>query len=112
MLLSSGFGGMFFYHALGLWTSLLALRAMEFKLRFGAKQPFAATSLMMGSMLVMFGLVGGLPALGSKVVLGHWWVAPLILFAACGFYLLTLSSGARVFGRRRERMLSMIERGN
>ncbi len=111
MLLSSGFGGMFLFQALGLWTSLLAPQAMEFKVKFGAKQPLATTALMMSGMGVMFGLVAGLPALGSKVVLGHWWVAPLILLAALGFYLLTLRGGARVFGSRRERMLSMIERG-
>jgi hypothetical protein len=111
MLLSTGFGGMFLFQGLGLWTSLLAPQAMEFKVRFGMKQPFASTALMMGVMVVMFGLVAGLPALGPKVVLGHWWVAPLILLAACGFYLLTLRAGAREFGRRRERMLSMIERG-
>jgi hypothetical protein len=111
MLLSSGFGGMFLFQGLGLWTSLLAPRVMEFKVKFCAKQPFASAALMMGAMLVMFGLVAGLPALGSKVVLGHWWVAPLILLATLGFYLLTLRAGARVFGARRERMLSMIERG-
>jgi hypothetical protein len=112
MLLSSGFGGMFLFQALGLWTSLLAPRAMQFKATFGNKPPFAATWLMMGSMSATFVLLlGGLPALGSKVVLGHWCVAPLILLAAAGFYLLTLREGARVFRARRERMLSMIERG-
>jgi hypothetical protein len=111
MLLSNGFGGMFLFQGLGLWTSLLAPQAMEFKVRFGMKQPFASTALMMTEMVVMFALVAGLPALGPKVVLGHWWVAPLILLATLVFHLFTLSAGARVFSARRERMLSMIERG-
>jgi hypothetical protein len=33
------------------------------------------------------------------------------LVVSAGFYLLTLHEGARVFSARRERMLSMIERG-
>jgi hypothetical protein len=111
MLLSSGFGGMFLFQALGLWTSLLVPRAMEFKITFGSKQSPAVTALMIGSMIFAVGLVGLLHKVGPTAVLGHWWVAPLFLLASVGFYLLTLREGGRVFSARRERMFSMIERG-
>ncbi len=111
MLLSSGLGGTFLFQALGIWTSMLAPRAIEFKATFGNKLSLAANALMMGNMFVMFGLMGLFQHLGVKSVLAYWWLLPLAATVAAAFYLVTLRAGAAVFVARRERMLSMIERG-
>lgn len=111
VLISSGFGGLFFYQALGLWTSLLSPRAIPFKSILGNKLSFPANALMWGSVVVCFGLPAILDRLGMKVVLEHWWTAPLILFMTIVLYVATLRAGAVVFSRRREIILSTIEKG-
>jgi len=111
MLFSSGFGGMFLFQALGLWTSLLTPRAMDFKIRFGNKLSFYQNALMFAGIVFMFWLPTGLRKLGSSAVLQYWWVLPVMMVAAACFYFVTLREGARVFSARRERMLSTIERG-
>jgi hypothetical protein len=110
MLLSSGFGGMFLYQALGLWTSLLTPRTLELKLRFGNRLSLAQNVVVQSGVVVCIFLPLGFMWLGSRAVLAHWWVAPVFLLAAVGLFAYTLHEGARVFSARRERMLSTIER--
>jgi hypothetical protein len=111
MLLSSGFAGMFLFQALGLWTSLLTPRAMDFKIKLGNKLSLAQNALMLAEILVFIWLPTGLLILGSNIVLLYWWVLPLMMVAAACFYFGTLLAGARAFRARHERILSIIERG-
>jgi hypothetical protein len=111
MLLLIGFGGVFLFQALALWASLLTPRALGFKEISTSRLSFAQNALITGGSGLPLGLMAGLPILGSRAVLACWWVAPLILLVAASFYLVTLHEGTRVFSARRERMLSMIERG-
>lgn len=106
-----GFGGLFLFQALGLWTSLLAPRAIPLKLMLGNKLSPAANVLMGLGMFVFFGLPLVLDRIGVPVILRYWWMAPLGLLAAAAFYFVTLRAGAGVFARRREIMLATIERG-
>jgi hypothetical protein len=109
MLLSSGLAGLFFFQALGVWTSLLAPRPIEFTATFGNKLSLAANAVMVGCIAVFFGLSLILSALGTSLVLSLWWAAPAFMAASAAFHLLTLRTGARLFVARRERMLSVIE---
>ncbi len=110
MLTSSAVAGWLLYHTLGLWTSLLSPRPIEFNLQFGNKLSLAANIVMMGCFLGSFMLLPmGLRALGESKVLSYWWVAPLIMFVTIGSYLLSLRAGALVFSARRERILSLLE---
>lgn len=111
MLFSSGFGGMFFFQALGLWTSLLTPRAMDFKIKLGNKMSFAQNAMMFAGIGFFLFLPMGLLQLGSGAVLLYWWLLPLMTMAAGCFYFWTLQAGARVFAERHERLLSVIERG-
>jgi hypothetical protein len=111
MLLSSGFGGMLLLQALGIWTSLLSPRAIKLNAMWGNKLSFSANALMVASMFLMFGLMPLYDYIGAKAVLAHWWIQPLVALAAAGFYVVTLRAGSAVFCSRRERMLSLIERG-
>ncbi len=110
MLFSSAVVGWLLFHALGLWTSLLSPRPIEFNLQFGNKLSLAANVVFMGCFFVFFALLPqGLRVLGANTVMRYWWVAPLLMFATTGFYLLSLRAGAVVFAARRERMLSLLE---
>lgn len=110
MLISSAVVGLLLFHTLGLWTSLLSPRPIEFNLQFGNKLSLAANVVMMGCFVGSFMLLPtGLRALGASTVMRYWWVAPLILFATIGSYLLSLRAGALVFAARRERILSLLE---
>jgi hypothetical protein len=65
---------------------------------------------MMGCFFGSFMLLPmGLRALGASTVMRYWWVAPLILFATIGCYMLSLRAGALVFAARREHILSLLE---
>ena len=109
MLLCGGVGGLLVFQAGGLWTTLLAPRAIPFDMTFGNKLSPAANLLFVLVMVVFFGLPLALSAVGTDAVLRAWWVAPFFLGAAVMFYLKTLRAGARVLVNRRERMLAVIE---
>jgi hypothetical protein len=111
MLISYSFGGMFFYQALGLWTSLLSPRAIPFKAVLGERLSFFSQAVMWGSIVVYLVVPPFLNYFGIKSVLEHWWIALLILLMTLIFYLVTLCAGAFVFSKRREILLATIERG-
>jgi len=111
MLLANGVGGLFFFHAIGLWTSLLAPSRSDFRVPFFASDlSFAAMSVMVVSLATTLAgsyVVGRV--LGVAIVLSHWWIALGVMLTSVAFYLLTLRFGAAVFVRRRERILVVIE---
>jgi hypothetical protein len=109
MLLSAGFGGLLFFHALGLWATLLAPRPIPFDTMFGNKLSLAANLLLVGTIATFFGLSAALTAVGADAALRAWWVAPLCLVGAAAFHALTVRAGARVLVTHRERMLAIIE---
>lgn len=109
MLGCAAFGGLFLFNALGLWTSIMAPRAIPFAMTFGNKLSPAANVVFVGAMVVFFGLPLALRGLGAGAVLGAWWIAPLFLAAATVFQLITVNVGARTFIARREQMLAAIE---
>lgn len=111
MVVSNAVAAMFLLQGLGLWTSLLAPRAIDFNATWGNKLSLAANVLMMGSMFLTFGLMGLFEHLGTRTVLAHWWIPPVAAVLAAVFYAATLQTAAVVFCARRERMLSMIEKG-
>jgi hypothetical protein len=111
ILISYGLGGIFFYQALGLWSSLLSPRAISFKAVLGEKLSFFSQSVMWGSIVICLAIPPVLKRFGMKSVLDHWWMALALLFITIIFYLATLRIGAVLFSRRREILLSAIERG-
>jgi hypothetical protein len=109
MLVCAGVGGLFSFQAGGLWTTLLAPRAIPFDMTFGNKLSPAANLLFVLAMVVFFGGPLALTALGVDAVLKAWWIAPFFLGGAVVFYVFTLRAGARVLVNRREHLLSVIE---
>jgi hypothetical protein len=109
MLVGAGVGGLLLFQAFGLWTTVLSPRAIPFGIAFGNKNSPAANLLMVVSWILLLGLPAGLRLFGMDTVLRFWWVAPVFLLGAAGWYLTTIRFGARVFIRRREWMMRALE---
>jgi hypothetical protein len=111
LLLSSGIGGLFFFHALGVWTSLLAPRRSEFALNFYNDLSFAANLVGICSMVVVPLIFLFLHHFwGAKALQRYWLVVPVFMLAAAAFYFVTLRAGAALLVTRRERLLFLLER--
>jgi hypothetical protein len=113
MLAGSAVGGLLFFNALAIWTSLLAPRRTAFETTFGNQLSFSANVLLIGGILLMLGGATALDQMaGPEIVLQYWWVSiPAVLLAA-GLYFFSLRRGAAVFIERRERLLNALEGRN
>jgi hypothetical protein len=109
MVATVGVGGLLFFHALGLWTTLMAPRAIPFGLALGNRNSPPANALMVASFVLLFGLPVVVRRLDVDAVLDRWWVAPVFLVVAGGIYVATIRAGARLFVTRRERMIELLE---
>jgi hypothetical protein len=111
MLVANGVGGLCFFQALALWTSMLAPSRTDGAVRFGNDYSFAANVVTNGGMLVTF---FGSQFLGLAVgarVLQFWWTAPVFMVAAVVFYVVSFRMAPAVLLSRRERILAVVERG-
>jgi hypothetical protein len=111
MLLSSGIAGLLFFPAVGLWISILSPSPIKFDAGWGSgnRLSFAANTLMVAVICVICMGPFALHTLGEDTLIRHWWVVPMLAFAAAAFFVLTIRLGALVFVSRRERMLSAID---
>lgn len=112
MLVSSAVCGLFFFHALAIWTSLMAPSKADFAAVYAKDSSSVARVVStVGVLAPLFLSIVLYHVLGLPTLLQYWWVLPVMMVAAACFYFVTLQAGARVFSARREQMLSMIERG-
>jgi hypothetical protein len=112
MLASSGLGGIFLIQALGLWTSILAPRAMPMTVSFGNRLSWPANLVLGVGIFGMMLLPRALVALTGSRLVDLWWTMPLFVCAAAGFFVFSVVTAGNVFGRRREQMMGTIERGH
>jgi hypothetical protein len=109
MLASSGFGGLFFSQALSIWIAVLWPRPARFSVTFGNRLSAAGGIALCGGVCALFGLPLCLHAIGAGVVLRYWMAWPILMLVSIAWYVLAQTLAARVFVRRRERMLGIIE---
>ncbi len=110
MLAASGAGGLCFFHALALWTSVLWPSRTDGAVKFGNDYSFAANVTgNVGMLIVFFGsqALGFLP--GART-LRFWWAAPVFMAASSVFYAVTLRLAPAVLVSHRERILAVVER--
>ena len=113
MLVSSAVGGTLLYQALGLWSSLLGPRSSPLKVTFGKTLSLAGNAVMMVSIfwMVFWMTIGPrVAARFGSTLMRHWWIVPLFAAVAAAFFVATVAAGSVVLVRRRERMLSQIDR--
>ncbi|HSB18318.1 MAG TPA: hypothetical protein VLE22_27955 [Bryobacteraceae bacterium] len=110
MLAANGVGGLCFFQALALWTSMLTPSRTDGEVRFGNDYSLAAN--LVGSGGIVVSLVGSqfLGVAAGARALQFWWVAPFFMVAAVAFYALSLCMAPAVLVSRRERILAVVER--
>lgn len=109
MLISSALGGILIYQALGLWSSLLGPRSLPTKATFGKRLSLAGNVVMMAGIYWMMFIPHVTVRFGASLM-RHWWMMPLYATAGCAFFAATVAAGGPLLVRRRERMLSQIDR--
>jgi hypothetical protein len=109
MLISSAFGGLLFFNALGLWTTLLTPRRVPFTANFGNQLSLGGNIVVIGGILAVMLLAGIVSREYTDLVMAEWWLIPAFLALSAVFYAATLNACARVFLARRERLLGIIE---
>lgn len=110
MLAANGLGGLCFFHALALWTSILAPSRADGEMLFGNDYSLAANVVGTGGML---GVIFGSQFLGLAAgprFLQFWWIAPGFMTAGVGFYVVTFRMAPKMLLSRRERILAVVER--
>ena len=109
MLLSAALLGIFFLPALGLWTIILAPRAMSVKVTFGNRLSWPANLVMMLGIVTVLFLPKALASAMGRTLVDLWWVMPLAASIAALFFIVSVEAAGPVFDRRREQLMSSIE---
>jgi hypothetical protein len=110
LLLAGAAFGMFFFHGLGLWTTLYGARRSDPNQTMGNDLSLAGNAALIGTMMTL--LIG--PMMVGQFRKGifspdRWWIAMLLAALAVCFYLFSLRrAGALLLGRR-ERLLAVVE---
>jgi hypothetical protein len=109
MLITHGVTGLLLFHIVALWTSVLMPVRADYFEKF-RKQASGGTRitviLLMGMMAVSAG-VRQLLLPGPLV--DYWWLSALVMMASAAAYAGSLGPASALFGRRRERMLAIVE---
>jgi hypothetical protein len=110
MLLGNGFAGLFFFHGLGLWVSMLNPRKGDFNGTFGNDLSLWGNIVVVGGMLTAIftpKIVWKVaPALLSP---GLWWVSILAVAPAILFFYGSLRAASPLLRSRREQMMAVVE---
>jgi len=109
LLMIAAIGGLLVFHGIGLWTSIVAPRAIPFNATFGNKLSAPANMLFVAVMVAFFGLPWLAAQAGLAAVMRAWWILPCFLGVALVFYLTMLRWAGASVARRRERMLESLE---
>jgi hypothetical protein len=109
MLLTHGATGLFLFHAIAIWTTIITpTRANYFeKFRRQSSAGARVTGFFMMFVLLASMLVRTFVMRGD--VIDYWWLSCLVLAVSVGIFLVSLSLATPVFERRRERLLSVVE---
>jgi hypothetical protein len=110
MLMCSATGGMFLYHALGLWASIYGPRRGNYYANLGNDLSLFGNLVMIGGMVFFLSLPPLLKHLSPVLVSpDYWWWALAPVLAAVLFYKISLGAAGRAFTARRERLMAVAE---
>jgi hypothetical protein len=110
MLMCSAAGGMFLYHALGLWSTIYGSRRCNYYANLGNDLSLWGNIITIGGAITCLGLPHALrrvdPALVSPE---YWWWALAPALAAVLLYRISLRAASRAFTQRREQLMAVVE---
>ena len=110
MLFASGVTGMFVFHGLGLWASLLGPRRGNYSSAMGNDLSWMGNVVLLGC--VMSGIF--VPQALRKFVPGavspgNWWLIIPVALAALAFYVVSLRAASKLLPTRREQLMAVVE---
>jgi hypothetical protein len=110
LLLAGAAFGMFFFHGLGLWTTLYGPRRCDPNQTMGNDLSLAGNIALIGTTMIL--LMGSM-MMGQfrKGVLTpeRWWIVLALAALAAYFYLFSLRRTSAILVTRRERLLTVVE---
>ncbi len=110
MLVASGITGLLFFHALGLWASIIGPRRGNYNQSLGNDLSLVGNLVVIGGVMgCLFGplvLKALLPALVSP---DNWWLALAPPLLALVFYRVSLNGAGQLFRQRHERLMAVVE---
>jgi hypothetical protein len=110
MLMCSATGGMFLYHAIGLWASIYGPRRGNYYANLGNDLSLFGNLVMIGGMVVFLSLPHLLKNLAPALVSpDYWWWALAPVLAAALLYKISLRVAGRAFSQRREQLMAVAE---
>ena len=110
MLAGSAFTGLFVFHGLGLWVSMLNPRKGNYNSNFGNDLSLGGNIVLIGGVLVSIALPQALYKLAPALVAPrNWWVAAAAALLGAGFFAVSLRGAGALFRDRRERLLAVVE---
>jgi len=109
MLLSVALASLFFYNALGLWTSIYSPRRMNFDSIWNNRLSAAVTILLAcGICIPLFGIMFFARLVNPMMVPEFWWLALGLLLLSAGFFAFTLRAIEGPANGRRETLINTI----
>ncbi len=109
MLLTHGMSGLLLFHAAALWTSVLMPVRADYFEKF-RKQQSGGTRITMVMLMALMAVSAGVrQILMPGPLVNYWWVSVLVMTACAAAYAASFGPAAALFGRRRERMLAIVE---
>jgi hypothetical protein len=109
MLLSSGCAGLFFFNALGIWTTVLEPRSLDFRSVVGNHLSTSGNAAVFGGMSLALGAAFILGSSGRcDTLLEHWWLLPLAAVLCSGMYVASLRLVKRCLMGRRESLAEIL----
>ncbi len=110
MLAGSALTGLFVFHGLGLWVSMLNPRKGNYSSSFGNDLSLGGNIVLIGGVLFSILLPQALHKLAPAVVAPrNWWVGLAAVLAGAGFFAVSLRGAENLFRGRRERLLAVVE---
>jgi hypothetical protein len=113
MLLCSATAGMFFYHSLGLWSSILGPRRGNYYGNLGNDLSLFGNLVMIGGMVFFLSMPHWLRLISPMLVSpDYWWWALAPVLGAALLYRISLRAAGRAFTERREQLMAVLEGRN
>lgn len=109
MLVTHGLTGLFLFHSVAAWTSLITPSTADYSERFRRQNsPGTIWTFIFMMVLLVLSLTLRATLLGSELA-AYWWLSCLAAAAAGVLYISSLKLAGPVLIRRRERLLSVVE---
>lgn len=111
MLFASGIAGLLVFHGVGLWTSVLGPRRIDYNQSFGGNGlPLAGNIVLFGGVLGCLVTPHLLKVFAPLWISPQcWWLATVPVAFAIAFYIISLRSAGSLLGKRREQLMALVE---